>query len=105
MPKAGNTARKWTIANTVAGILFYVADIMLPKLNIWADEYSLGAELVLGMAEPLIFGAFGLFYLIALIVAIYEMVKKQIGPLLVLFITFIFYILIIAKFGLLIKVI
>ena len=105
MPKAGNTAWKWTIVNIAVGVLFCAGDILLLKLNVWADEYSLGAELVLGMAEPMLLGAFGLFYLVSLLVSIYKAVKKQFGPLLVLFITFAFYALVVGENGLCIKMI
>lgn len=105
MPKAGNAAWKWTIVNIAVGVLFCTGDILLLKLNDWADEYSLGAELVLGMAEPMLLGAFGLFYLISLLVAIYKAVKKQFGPLVVLFITFAFYALVVGENGLCIKMI
>lgn len=90
--------KKTFFINTITVVLFFVFEPLLEFCGKLANTYSLGAEIVLGMAMPVLFIA---FVLVALSSAIYSLCKcfvnkniKYILPVFVLVVGAIAYVLI-----------
>ena len=80
--------KKHITANTVASLAFIALDPLLTLCGNFADMYSLGAEMVLGMLIPLVLISFVLFAIISVSVSLYKAIImkdiKQTIPILVL---------------------
>ncbi len=50
--------KKLILTNVIIVISFILFDPLLNYLSEWADVYSLGAEMVLGLLTPFLFGVF-----------------------------------------------
>lgn len=89
--------KKATCFNTVLIALFFILDPFFNFCREWTDTYSLGAEIVLGMATPLIFIFFVLCALISITYSIYKCVKernlKELFPVCIILIGAVLYIL------------
>ena len=90
--------KKIILTNIIVVITFILFDPLLNYLGEWADTYSLGAEMVLGILLPLLFG---FFILLSLCLTLYSIVKcitrkdiKQLIPMAVFVIGVIGYMLI-----------
>lgn len=90
--------KKLILTNIIVVITFILFDPLLNYLGEWADTYSLGAEMVLGMFTPLLFG---LFILLSLSLILYSIIKsianqdiKQLIPITIFIIGIIGYILV-----------
>lgn len=80
--------KKHLAVNTLVFLSFIVSEPLLTRCGDWADTYSLGAEMVLGMLIPLIFTMFILFAILSVSLALYKAIVtkdiKQTIPILVL---------------------
>lgn len=76
------------IVNIIASVVFILLDPLLNWCGEWADAYSLGAEMVLGMAIPALLLLFVAFAIFSMSASLYSCVRerdiKYILPLLVL---------------------
>ena len=50
--------KKHLVVNILVSLAFIISGPLLDKCSDWADSFSLGAEMVLGMLTPLLFGFF-----------------------------------------------
>ena len=74
--------KKVILANIIVVITFILFDPLLNYLGEWADTYYLGAEMVLGMLTPLLFGFFVLLSLGLILFSIINcLIKKDIKQL------------------------
>ena len=74
--------KKLILTNIIVVITFILFDPLLNYLGEWADTYSLGAEMVLGIFTPLLFGFFVLASLcLTLFSAIKCIAKKDVKQL------------------------
>lgn len=94
----GGKMKKLIITNIIVVITFIIFDPILNYLGEWADTYNLGAEMLLGMLTPLLFG---FFILLSLCLTLYSIIKcitrkdkKQLFPITIFLIGFIGYMLI-----------
>ncbi len=55
--------KKHLIINILISIVFIILDPLFVWCGNWADTYSLGAELILGMIEPAVLLAFVIFFI------------------------------------------
>lgn len=80
--------KKHLAMNTLVFLAFIVSEPLLTWCGDWADTYSLGAEMLLGMLIPVILFLFFLFAIFSVFVSLYKAVAakdiKQIIPVLVL---------------------
>lgn len=90
--------KKLIITNVIVVVAFIIFDPLLNYLGEWADTYNLGAEMVLGMLTPLLFG---FFILLSLGLTLFSIIKsitnrdiKQLIPITVFVIGIIGYIFI-----------
>ena len=90
--------KKPVLTNIIVVITFILFDPLLNYLGEWADTYNLGAEMVLGMLTPLLFG---FFILLSLCLTLYSIIRcitkkdmKQLIPIVIFVIGVIAYILI-----------
>ena len=67
-----NEMKKIILTNIIVVITFILFDPLLNYLGEWADTYSLGAEVVLGILTPLLLG---FFILLSLCLTLYSIVK------------------------------
>ena len=67
---------KIILTNIIVVITFILFDPLLNYLGEWADTYSLGAEMVLGMLTPLLFG---FFILLSLGLILFSIIKSLIN--------------------------
>jgi len=93
-----NKMKKLILTNIIVVITFIFFDPLLNYLGEWADTYNLGAEMVLGMVTPLLFG---FFILLSLGLILFSVIKsiankdiKQLIPITIFVIGIIGYILI-----------
>ena len=93
-----NEMKKLILTNIIVVITFIFFDPLLNYLGEWADTYNLGAEMVLGMVTPLLFG---FFILLSLGLILFSVIKsiankdiKQLIPITIFVIGNIGYILI-----------
>lgn len=90
--------KKLILTNAIVVITFILFDPLLNYLGELADTYSLGAEMVLGMFTPLLFGFFILLALGLIIFSINKSISgkdiKQLIPILIFAIGIIGYILV-----------
>ena len=68
--------KKIILTNIIVVITFILFDPLLNYLGEWADTYSLGAEMVLGMLTPLLFG---FFILLSLGLILFSIIKSLIN--------------------------
>ena len=74
--------KKVILTNIIVVITFILFDPFLNYLGEWADTYNLGAEMVLGMLTPLLFGFFILLSLGLILFSIIKcLIKKDIKQL------------------------
>lgn len=64
--------KKTLTINIIIALLFFACDPLLNCLGEWADIYNLGAEIVLGMLTPLLFG---FFVVMALCLTVFSVIK------------------------------
>ncbi len=90
--------KKLILTNIIVVITFILFDPLLNYLGEWADTYSLGAEMVLGILTPLLFG---FFVLAALCLTLFSVIKciakkdvKQLIPVVIFVIGVVGYMLI-----------
>ena len=80
--------KKHLVVNTVVSLAFIISEPLLTWCGDWADAYSLGAEMVLGMLIPVILFLFFLFAIcsasLSLYIAVVAKDIKQAIPILVL---------------------
>lgn len=69
--------KKLILINMIVVIAFILFDPMLNYLGVWADTYNLGAEMVLGMLTPLLFGFFVLASLCLMIFSVIKCIAKK----------------------------
>jgi len=90
--------KKLILTNIIVVLAFFLFDPLLNYLGEWADTYSLGAEMVLGMFTPLLFGFFILLSLGLILFSIIKSIAnkdiKQLIPITIFVIGIIGYILI-----------
>ena len=90
--------KKVILTNIIVVITFILFDPLLNYLGEWADTYNLGAEMVLGMLTPLLFGFFILLSLGLILFSIIKSIAnkdiKQFIPIAIFVIGIIGYILI-----------
>ena len=53
--------KKHLVVNILVSLAFIISGPLLDKCSDWADSFSLGAEMVLGMSLPVILAFFVLF--------------------------------------------
>ena len=98
LAKGSAEMKKLILTNIIVVITFILFDPLLNYLGEWADTYSLGAEMVLGMFTPLLFGFFILLSLGLILFSIIKSIAnkdiKQLIPITFLVIGIIGYILI-----------
>lgn len=89
--------KKISLINAIVVITFILFDPLLNYLRVWADTYSLGAEMILGMLTPILFI---FFILLSLCLVIYSIIRctikkdiKQLIPVAIFAIGIITYIL------------
>ncbi|MBQ4556770.1 MAG: hypothetical protein IJA60_03880 [Clostridia bacterium] len=77
--------------------LFFILDPFFNFCIGWADTFSLGAEIVLGMATPLIFIAFAICVLLSTAYSIYKCISrkniKELSPIGILLVGAVIYVL------------
>jgi len=90
--------KKLIFINAIIVISFVVCDPLINYLAEWADTYSLGAEVVLGILTPLLLG---FFILLSLCLTLYSIVKcitkkdvKQLIPIAIFILGVVVYIMI-----------
>jgi len=98
LAKGSAEMKKLILTNIIVVITFILFDPLLNYLGEWADTYSLGAEMVLGMFTPLLFGFFILLSLGLILFSIIKSIAnkdiKQLIPITIFVIGIIGYILI-----------
>ena len=84
----GEIVKKHLIVNILVSIAFIVLDPILTWCGVFAEAYSLGAEMVLGMSIPFIFSLFILFIIFSVSFSLYKAIItkdiKQTVPILAL---------------------
>ena len=65
--------KKLILTNIIVVVTFILFDPLLNYLGEWADTYNLGAEMVLGMLTPLLFG---FFVLLSLGLTLFSIIKS-----------------------------
>ena len=68
-----NEMKKLILTNIIVVITFILFDPLLNYLGEWADTYNLGAEMVLGMLTPFLFG---FFVLLSLGLTLFSIIKS-----------------------------
>ena len=68
--------KKIILTNIIVVITFILFDPLLNYLGEWADTYSLGAEMVLGMLTPLLFV---FFILLSLGLILFSIIKSHVN--------------------------
>ena len=82
LSKGSAEMKKLILTNIIVISTFILFDPLLNYLGEWADTYSLGAEMVLGMFTPLLFGFFILLSLGLILFSIIKcLIKKDIKQL------------------------
>ena len=80
--------KKLLILNILVSLAFIASEPLMTWCGNWADSYSLGAEMALGMLIPVVLFAFILYVIFSISMSLYiAVVKKdikQIIPILVL---------------------
>ena len=71
-----NEMKKLILTNIIVVITFIFFDPLLNYLGEWADTYNLGAEMVLGMLTPHLFG---FFILLSLGLILFSIIKSLIN--------------------------
>ena len=98
LAKGSAEMKKLILTNIIVVITFILFDPLLNYLGEWADTYSFGAEMVLGMLTPLLFGFFILLSLGLILFSIIKSIAnkdiKQLIPITIFVIGIIGYILI-----------
>ena len=69
--------KKLTLININVVVAFILFDLLLNYLDKWADKYSLGAEMMLGMLTPLLFGIFIILAFCLIVFSIIKCVVKK----------------------------
>ena len=80
--------KKHLAVNTLVALAFIISGPVLDKCGDWADSFSLGAEMALGMLLPLVLAFFILFTIFSVAFSLFKAVVmkdiKQVVPILVL---------------------
>ena len=80
--------KKHLLVNTLVSLFFILFDPLLTWCDDWADSFSLGAEMALGMLIPLVFTLFILFAIFSVSLSLYKTIVtkdiKQTIPIVVL---------------------
>ncbi len=69
--------KKLILTNIIVVITFILFDSLLNYLDKWADTYNLGAEMVLGIFTPLLFGFFVLASLCLTLFSVIKYIAKR----------------------------
>lgn len=88
--------KKTIIFTIIISVLFLLSDPFFTLCGDWADTYSLGAEMVLGIITPFLFALFVLFVFLFVCFLIFmffrEQNAKHLIPIMILAVTAVIYI-------------
>ena len=101
--------KKHLIVNALVSLAFIVSEPIMTWCGEWADSYSLGAEMALGMLIPVVLAAFIIFVIFSVSLSLYKAIvqkdAKEIIPILVLIAFAVIYIALSNQEGLWIQII
>ena len=101
--------KKHLIVNALVSLAFIISEPIMTWCGEWADSYSLGAEMALGMLIPVVLAAFIIFVIFSVSLSLYKAIvqkdAKEIIPILVLIAFAVIYIALSNQEGLWIQII